>query len=430
MSEEKEKTSAETKTEEKKVIQPEVNIGTIGHVDNGKSTLVQALSGKFPDDHSEEIKRGISIRLGYADTEFRKCPTCDEPECYTTEKKCPNDDSETELLRRVSFVDCPGHEILMATLLSGANIMDGAILLIAANADCPQPQTREHLAAMEILGISNIVIAQNKIELVSEERAKQNYKQIKDFVKGTIAENAPIVPISAMHKANLDYLIKAIEENIPTPKLEEDKPFEMHVARSFDINRPGTKPDRLHGAVFGGSIMNGVIKVGDEIKIIPGFPIKKGNKIEYTPITTKVTSISIGEQGLTNSAHPGGLVGIGTELDPSFVKADKMSGNVITLPGDELPVLNEIILNVHLMEYVVGSEEITKVQPLALKETLMLNVGTAKTAGVITEFTGKNIRVKLSREIAARIGSKVAISRRVQGRFRLIGVGEIVEEEE
>ncbi|UJG42360.1 MAG: translation initiation factor IF-2 subunit gamma [Candidatus Heimdallarchaeum endolithica] len=426
MSKEQKNTPSNKKSET--IVQAEVNIGTIGHVDNGKSTLVQALSGKFPDTHSEELKRGISIRLGYADAEFRKCPQCGDPECYTTEKICPVHNVETELLRKVSFVDCPGHEILMATLLSGANIMDGAILLIAANTECPQPQTREHLAAMEILGISNIVIAQNKIELVSEEQAKKNYQQIKDFIKGTIAENAPIIPISAMHKANLDLLIKAIEENIPSPKIDEESPFEMHVARSFDINRPGTKPKKLRGAVLGGSIKSGVVRVGDEIEIVPGLSLKKGKKTEYVPIKTKVVSIAIGDQGFTDVAHSGGLVGLGTDLDPSFARADKMSGNIVTSPGHSPPILSELTMKVQLMKYVVGSEEITEVQPLAKNETLMLNVGTAKTAGVITEIKGEWVKVKLTREISSRVKEKVAISRRIQRRFRLIGVGEIIDD--
>ena len=268
-------TKIKESTEEKKIKQPVVNIGTIGHVDNGKSTLVQALTGKFPDDHSEELKRGISIRLGYADTEFRKCPKCPEPEAYTIEITCPKCGTPSEYLRRVSFVDCPGHEVLMATLLSGATLMNGAILLIAANSRCPQPQTREHLAAMEILKIPNIVIAQNKIELVTEEEAKRNYKEIQDFIKGTIAENAPIVPISAMHKANLDVLICEIEKTIPTPDFDIDSPLEMYVARSFDINRPGTKPDKLKGGALGGTIIKGQVKVGDEIEIgAEGNPVR------------------------------------------------------------------------------------------------------------------------------------------------------------
>lgn len=426
-----EKTSSTKKskeiTEDKKIRQPVVNIGTIGHVDNGKSTLVQALTGKFPDDHSEELKRGISIRLGYADTEFRKCPKCPEPEAYTIEETCPKCGTPSEYLRRVSFVDCPGHEILMATLLSGATLMNGAILLVAANSRCPQPQTREHLAAMEILKIPNIVIVQNKIELVTEEEAKRNYKEIQEFIKGTIAENAPIVPISAMHKANLDVLICEIEKHIPTPDFDKESPLEMHVARSFDINRPGTKPEKLKGGALGGTIIRGQIKVGDEIEIVPGISIKKGNKTIYSPITTQAVSISIGEQGLVKSAHSGGLVALGTELDPSLVKADKMAGNIITTPGNSPPIRTNLELSIHLMEHVVGSEEITKVQPLAQGETLMLNVGTAKTAGVITEIRGGKAKIRLNREVAAPTNSKIAISRKIAGRFRLIGVGKILE---
>lgn len=197
--------------------QPCVNIGMVGHVDHGKTTLVKALSGFWTDTHSEEVKRGISIRLGYADSQFRKCPKCPVPQCYTVEKTCPNCGEKTEEHRTVSFVDAPGHETLMATMLSGAAIMDGAVLVIAANEDCPQPQTKEHLMALDIIGIKNIVIVQNKIDLVSRERLLENYRQIKEFVKGTVAENAPIIPISAQQNINIDVLIDTLETVIPTP---------------------------------------------------------------------------------------------------------------------------------------------------------------------------------------------------------------------
>jgi len=176
--------------------QPEVNIGLVGHVDHGKTTLVQALSGSWTDQHSEEMKRGISIRLGYADATFRHCEGLDEPECYTVTEECP-DGSESEPLRTVSFVDAPGHETLMATMLSGASLMDGAVLVVSANEPVPQPQTEEHLMALDIIGIDNIVIAQNKVDLVDADTARNNYEQIKEFVAGTVAEDAPIVPVSA-----------------------------------------------------------------------------------------------------------------------------------------------------------------------------------------------------------------------------------------
>jgi translation initiation factor 2 subunit 3 len=143
-------------------------------------------------------------------------------------------------VRAISFVDAPGHEALMATMLSGAAVMDGAILVIAADEPCPQPQTREHLAAAEVIGIKNIIIVQNKIDIVDEKRARKSYEEIKSFVKGTVAENAPIIPVSAQHGLNVDVLLNAISEIIPTPKGMKRKPPLMYIIRSFDTNKPGT----------------------------------------------------------------------------------------------------------------------------------------------------------------------------------------------
>ena len=219
--------------------QPEVNIGMVGHVDHGKTTLTQALSGTWTDTHSEERKRGISIKLGYADTSFH---VTKEGEHYAKGKHPEGDKGKGDLLRVVSFVDAPGHETLMAVMISGASIMDGALLLVAATEKCPQPQTKEHLAALEIAGIENIVVVQNKIDIVSKERAIESYNEIKDFVSGTIAEDAPIIPVSAHHDVNLDILIETIEKTIPTPDRTEDESGLMYVARSFDVNRPGSRP--------------------------------------------------------------------------------------------------------------------------------------------------------------------------------------------
>jgi translation initiation factor 2 subunit 3 len=191
---------------------PEINIGMVGHVAHGKTTLVQALTSKLTLTHSEELKRGITIRLGYADVTFYKCKKCSEPDCYTTSEKCPKCFSECEPLRTVSFVDVPGHETLMATVLTGTSLMDGALLIIAANEKCPQPQTREHLTALEVVGIKNVIIVQSKIDLVSEQRTMESYKEIKQLIKGTLIEDAPIIPTSAQQRINLDLIIQTIEK--------------------------------------------------------------------------------------------------------------------------------------------------------------------------------------------------------------------------
>ncbi len=222
--------------------QAEINIGMVGHVDHGKTTLTQALTGKWTDQHSEELKRGISIKLGYADAEFYKVKD-KKNVTYTAKPNLKNfKKSQHERLRTVSFVDAPGHETLMAVMLSGAAIMDAAILIIAANEKCPQPQTREHLSALEIMGFEKFIVVQSKIDICDKQRAIDSYHEIKKFLKGSLLEEAPIIPVSAHHNKNIDLLIEVIEELFPTPEKNENENFQMDIARSFDINKPGTIP--------------------------------------------------------------------------------------------------------------------------------------------------------------------------------------------
>ncbi len=400
--------------------QPEVNIGMVGHVDHGKTTLTKAITGKWTDTHSEEMRRGITIKLGYADAAFYKCKGVEEPMCYVSNpEKCPNG---AELLRVVSFVDAPGHETLMATMLSGAAIMNGALLVIAANQKCPQPQTKEHLMALDIVGVKNIVIVQNKIDLVDNSRAKENYKEIKEFVKGTSAENAPIIPVSAHHDANIDVLIEAIEKHIPTPKFDPSKPPRLYIARSFDVNKPGTRPKDLTGGVIGGSLIQGKFKIGDEVEILPGFYVMKGNKIEWEPIYTEIVSLMAGGRPW-DEIKPGGLVGIETKLDPAITKNDGLIGRMAGKPGTLPPVLNDITMHVHLLERVVGSREELKVERIRTNELLMLNIGTLATVGIVTSGRGDTVEIKLKYPAVAENGQRVAIGRKIMNRWRLIGYG-------
>lgn len=400
--------------------QPSINIGTSGHVDHGKTTLIEAITGIWTSAHSEELRRGITIKVGYADAAFYKCQDCPPPVCYSTQPTCANCGGQSELIRVVSFVDSPGHESLMANMLSGAALMDGSILVVAANEKVPQPQTREHLLALQVLGIQQIVIVQNKVDLTEYEKARDNYEEIKNFVKGSIAEQAPVIPVSAQHKLNIDALIEAIENAIKTPLRTNNAPAIMHVLRSFDINKPGIPIKQVKGGAIGGGLVQGEFQIGDEIEIRPGFLEEKKSK--YEPINSTIATLGTGA-GLVERVRPGGLVAIGTKLDPTFIKSDSLIGSVVGKPNTLPKDVEDITVEVHLFDTAVGTQDMVKVEAVKVKESLRLNIGTAATVGTVTNSKDSKIEIKLKKPVCLIPKSRVAISRRIADRWRLIGAG-------
>jgi translation initiation factor 2 subunit 3 len=294
--------------------QATINIGTIGHVAHGKSTVVKAISGVQTIRFKNELIRNITIKLGYANAKIYKCDgPKNEPGQYRSRGSATDDefveDGKTwRLQRHVSFVDCPGHDILMATMLNGAAVMDAAMLLIAGNEPCPQPQTSEHLAAVEIMRLSNIIILQNKVDLVKSSQAEEQHEQIKNFVAGTVAGNAPIIPISAVLRYNIDVVCEYIARQIPVPIRDFTSVPHLIVIRSFDVNRPGEEVQSLKGGVAGGSILQGILKVGDEIEVRPGIVTRdsEGN-MKCSPIYSRIMSL-YAEHNELQYAVPGGLI--------------------------------------------------------------------------------------------------------------------------
>ncbi len=399
---------------------PEINIGIVGHVDHGKTTLTYGITGKWTMAHSEELKRGITIKLGYADADIRKCKKCG---AFSFEKKCNSCGSDTEIIKKISIVDAPGHETLMAVMLAGAAIIDGAILVIAANEAVPQPQTAEHLMALKVLGIKNIIVVQNKVDLVAKEKAKENYEQIKKFIRETYGSELPIIPISGQRKANLDILAEAVQEFILAPKRDLTKEPIMLVARSFDVNKPGAEIAKLVGGVLGGSIIQGKFKKGDSIELRPGIRIeKKGGQVEWKPVLTKISAIYSGNEPVEEKG-PGGSIALSTLLDPALTKADAFVGDVVGLPGKLPPTVSTLNLQVSLFPHVIGTKDKgVKIEPFKQYEQLMLNVGTATTVGIV-QGAGKTMKLNLRRPVCTKKGDKVAIARQVQSRWHLIGYG-------
>ncbi len=407
-------------------LQPEMNIGTAGHVDHGKSTLVQALTGVWPERHSEELRRGITIKLGYANADLRKCKSCkgDDPNCYTTFDRCPIDGGDTVLLRKVSFVDCPGHDTLMATMLAGSTLMDAALLVIAANEPAPQPQTREHLFALKIMEVKQIIVVQTKIELVSFEDAIENYEQIVEFLKENWGEVPPIIPVSALHGVNIGYLIREMAKRFKPPVRDPNKEPLMYVARSFDVNKPGTRPEDLKGGVLGGTIVQGRFKVGDEIEIRPGVP-RAG---KFIPLTTKIVSLR-SENTPLEEAYPGGLIGVGTLLDPAITKADNLVGAVVGMPGELPPTWRELDVEAHFFKKIVGTKEEMDVKKPKRGDFIQLNVGTATIPAILKDIVDEgevtHLSLLLKIPAVAKEDQRVAISTRIGNRWRLVGYGHI-----
>ena len=327
------------------------------------------------------------------------------------------------LIRHVSFVDCPGHDILMATMLNGAAVMDAALLLIAGNEPCPQPQTSEHLAAVEIMQLPHIIILQNKIDLVKEEVARAQHDQIKAFVAGTVAGNAPIIPISAQLKYNIDKVCKNICVRIPIPPRDFTSSPRMIVIRSFDVNHPGEEVMSLKGGVAGGSILQGVLRINDEVEVRPGI-IRRDNegRITCVPIFSRIISLQA-EKNSLQYAVPGGLIGVGLQVDPTLTRADRLVGQVLGHRNNLPDIFIEIDVSFYLLRRLLGvktteGEKAAKVTKLAKGEMLMVNIGSTSAGGRVMGVKDDRARILLAQPVCTKENEKIALSRRVEGHWR------------
>ncbi|KAF8968797.1 elongation factor Tu GTP binding domain-containing protein [Flammula alnicola] len=418
--------------------QATINLGTIGHVAHGKSTVVKAISGVMTVRFKNELVRNITIKLGYANAKIYKCENeaCPRPGCYRSYPSSKEDNPPCErpgcghrmkLVRHVSFVDCPGHDILMATMLNGAAVMDAALLLIAGNETCPQPQTSEHLAAVEIMKLENIIILQNKVDLIKEAQALEHQKSIVAFVKGTVAESSPIVPISAQLKYNIDAVNEYIVKRIPIPVRDFLSDPRLIVIRSFDVNKPGAEVDELKGGVAGGSILTGVLRIGLEVEIRPGIVTKdSAGRNKCKPIFSRIMSLHA-ENNLLSFAVPGGLIGVGTRIDPTLCRADRLVGQVLGAVGKLPKIYSEISL--FLLRRLLGvkteDKKQTKVAKLAKNELLLINIGSTSTGGRVLSVKADLAKIQLTSPACTEVGEKVALSRRIEKHWRLVGWGSV-----
>jgi translation initiation factor 2 subunit gamma (aeIF-2g) len=400
-------------------VYPDAIVSTAGHVDHGKTQTTYALSGVWVMRHSEEIKKAMTIKLGYAQVGIYDCGD----EYYYTDGllqdgKCPNG-SEPKLVRRISLLDVPGHEVLVATMVSGAAVVDGAVLVVDASQPAPQPQTVEHFAVLDIIGGEEDGGGAEQNDLVTKEKALENYQQIKQFLAGTWAEDAKIIPISALHKVNIDALATHIAKAVPPREAELGRPARFSVLRSFNVNPPGTPPEKLRGGVLGGTLLQGVIKVGDELEIRPGLKVDKP-KPGYQPLLTKVYSIEYSGYKV-DEARPGGLVGIMTGLDPALTKADALAGAVAGKPGTLPPVWTVLEIDTKPIPRSVEG----KIEPFKQGEVVLVAVGPATVFGVVQAVKKEVVTVALKKAVCTEQGAKAVIIRQVKNRWIVTNYGTV-----
>lgn len=394
--------------------QPVINLGVIGHVANGKSSLVKALTGVSTQKHSSELKRNITVRLGYANGKIWKCTSCKEPMCFqptssdTYDHLCVHCKSETHLVIHFSLVDCPGHNTLTETMLNGTCLMDYTILVEScANETIPAIQTAEHYSVTKEVGIKTIFSCLNKCDLFSKEREKikDSLTKLRNFIND---DDVPLIPTCCTTGLNIDVICHYITQ-IPIPIKDVSHNTKMLVIRTFNINLPDTKIISIKGGVIGGSLVRGIIKIGDTMKIFPGFikmkeePTKDDSVWFYKPLECKVINIHSDKNKL-HMAIPGGLIGVELDIDPALCGSNKLVGNVVFKDGftNTVNVFEEIKVEYNM----IMSCKII----LNKKDIIHINVNSNNVKCEITKVRESYVILKLEKPVCVELGDKISMS--------------------
>ena len=261
-----------------------VVIGTAGHIDHGKTTLIKALSGIETDTTAEEKERGISINLGFA---YFDLPSG----------------------KRCGVVDVPGHEKFIKNMLAGVSGIN-LVLLLVDSREGVMPQTREHADILSLLGIENYIVVMTKIDLVDEDYRELVREDIENFIKGTPLEGSPIVEVDSVSRKGIEKLLKVIDEKTESiERAKESKNARLNIDRAFQVKGFGT--------VVTGTLTEGSVSLGDELEIYPG------------NIRTKVRNIQVHERDVKTA-----YAGQRTAINLSNVKVEEVGrGSTLATPG-------------------------------------------------------------------------------------------------
>ena len=394
--------------------QATVNIGTAGHVSHGKTTITRQLTDTRTQRYQSEKLSNKTIKLGYANSKIYKNP--ETGDLFATPSSTvsffdPETDQKCVLVRHFSLVDCPGHEQYMSTMIGGTVLMDAAMIIIAANELVPQPQTYEHLLALSHSNISNYLVLQNKLDLITKKETHINLESIHKFLTGSPACDAPIIPISAEMGNGVNNVIQSIMNGFPAIRNDDlNKPVRMIIVRSFKSNSPGTKIADLVGSVIGGSIIQGVLRLGDYLELRPGVLRKNSaGKAIIQPLIAKVTSLKC-EGNKLEYAVPGGLIGVGLSIDSGLSVSDKLVGFVAGEPGsfdDEVSLItNDIVCRYHAITSPDGKK--IKLKKKNQQLTVVAN-GAMTVPATVSDNSKKIVTLSLKVPIAVEVDSKLAL---------------------
>jgi small GTP-binding protein len=407
--------------------QPIMNLGTLGSVSDGKSTLIYNLTGKTTQTHSSEKERNITIKAGYANLKIWYCNEC---EIYSNtnseplENTCLECGNDCKQVHHISFVDSPGHQNLILTMMGSVSLMKGAIVVVSAAEPIKmKPQLIQHLAAAKLAKIEKLIICFNKLDLISKDTALERKEELDNLLEELDIKPYIIIPTSLSRGLGISNVLKYIMEvfnpEIINKNVNTDKTF-FRITRSFDINKPGIDWSMVKGGVIGGGLISGTLNINDEIEIRPGIISKNKDKLVHQPIFTKVLSLETDKTKLNNIV-PGGLIGIGTNIDSYYCKNDMLNGNVIGKVGELPPVYTEFELDYKELTEFDGVWSSPK-----NGDTVFLQIGHISVEGRLAKMNKNKMRFTLSKPVCVEENTSILVCRKDGGILKIVGYGLII----
>lgn len=400
---------------------PNLNIGTLGSVSDGKSTLVYGLTGTRTQKHSTEKHRNITIKSGYANLKIWKCKECDELYSSNSELNeyiCKSCDIDCDLVNHISLPDLAGHVSLILNTMCSVCLMKGAIVVVsAAEPISMKPQLTQHLATLKLSKIEKIIICFNKLDLISKEIALIRKKELDELLIKLDIKPYVIIPTSLSKQIGLNHVLKYLMEIFPPTLETTNEKSIFRITRSFDVNKPSTEWLNVNGGIVGGSLISGKLAVNDQIEIRPGIVSKnKTGQFITQPIITKILSLE-SDKIKIDHVTPGGLVAIGTEIDPYYCKNDALNGNVVGLVGHLPEVYTEIEIKY------IGTEVFDCKWNPQINDTLFLQTSNISTEAKLISI-GEKYKFQLMKPICIENNIMIIVCKKDEGTMKIVGYGE------